>query len=72
MNFDDEEPLPSRRHADGAVMSFTEIARELGISRERARQLYGSAMRKLRSSPYLPILRELAAELESSRHGVIE
>lgn len=49
------DPDPGRMRYDvdesGAAMGWDEIGERLGVSRERARQIYRIAIRKLRRNP---------------------
>ena len=55
---------------EGAVMTFFEIGRELGISEQAAHQVFKIGMNKLRERPVLLArLRTLAEELERIRSG---
>jgi hypothetical protein len=56
--------------AEGAAMTFEEIACELGITKSCASMRYQSGMRKLRKRGIqLKHLRDLAGELERGRDG---
>ena len=55
-----------------AQMSYTDIAKELGISRERVRQIESRAMRRLRSNPQMKALYELYKDLCIENDKTIE
>jgi sigma-70-like protein len=62
------KPSQYRSARFGASMSFTEIGAVLGVSHQRAEQIYSSGMKKLRAQPeVLARLMVLAASLAAAR-----
>jgi DNA-directed RNA polymerase sigma subunit (sigma70/sigma32) len=62
-----------RNPGDGAEMTFADIAKELGVSTQRAKQIYANAIRKLmRHHPgtmrRLMQLSELRQRVRSGEH----
>jgi DNA-directed RNA polymerase sigma subunit (sigma70/sigma32) len=45
----------------GAVMTYREIGKELGVSEQRAKQIFNNAVRKLRKN--FPVTLELMMEM---------
>ena len=61
------EGKPGRGLSGDVEMSFREIAKSLGVSQQRAHQIYQAAMLKLRDEPHAAKLRELRELAESKR-----
>lgn len=66
-------PFPEKGDGVTAPMTFSEIGAELGVTRQRAEQIYWAAIRKVRRNPsrYQKLI-DLADQLQSERNARLE